>query len=139
MINTKNYFTLFAACFLLLFSSCTTVKISDAYLYASKLGRPNQKSENEVAFVFTTKKMVQLKSTLEVENKRNVSFKINAIFDESNKMLNVKNAIPKGTYRIVATSSDDTFELSENTVFLLSVDEKLVKVQTKLKEALNKK
>lgn len=139
MINTKNYFTLFAACFLLLFSSCTTVKISDAYLYASKLGRPNQKSENEVAFVFTTKKTVQLKNTLEVENKRNVSFKINAIFDEKNKMLNVKNAIPKGTYRIVATSSDDTFELSENTVFLLSVDEKTVKVQTKLKEALNKK
>ena len=139
MINTKNYFTLLVASFLLLLNSCTTVKISDAYLYASKSGRPNQKSENEVAFVFTTKKTVQLKNTLEVENKRNVSFKINAIFDEKNKMLNVKNAIPKGTYRIVATSSDDTFELSENTVFLLSVDEKTVKVQTKLKEALNKK
>ena len=139
MINTKNYFTLLAACFLLLLSSCTTVKISDAYLYASKSGRPNQKSENEVAFVFTTKKAVQLKNTLEVENKRNISFKINAIFDESNKMLNVKNAIPKGTYRIVATSSNDTFELSENTVFLLSVDDKLMEVKTKLKETLNKK
>ncbi len=139
MINTKNYFTLLAACFLLLLSSCTTVKISDAYLYASKSGRPNQKSENEVAFVFTTKKAVQLKNTLEVENKRNVSFKINAIFDENNKMLNVKNAIPKGTYRIVATSSNDTFELSENTVFLLSVDDKLMEVKTKLKETLNKK
>ena len=139
MINTKNYFTLLVASFLLLLNSCTPVKISDAFLYASKSGRPNQKSENEVAFVFSTKKTVQLKNTLEVENKRNVSFKINAIFDESNKMLNTKNAIPKGTYRIVATSSDDTFELSENTVFLLSVDDKLMEVKTKLKETLNKK
>ena len=139
MIRTKNYFITIAAYFLLLLSSCTTVKISDAYLYASKSGRPNQKSENEVSFVFTTKKTVQLKNTLEVENKRSVSFKINAIFDGNNKMLNVKNPIPKGTYRIVATSSDDTFELAENTVFLLSVDEKTVKVETKLKEDLNKK
>lgn len=119
--------------------SCTTVKMSEGTLQKVVAGRPNQPTEYEVEFVLDLPKTTQISNNLIPERTPEIPFAIKGIFDQNNKMYSVKRELPKGKYRVVASSEDKKFTPSDSAIFLLTIDKKTLKVATILKENKNKK
>jgi hypothetical protein len=133
-----KYYIYITAFFSILFGSCAPFRFTEGTIQKVTAGRPNQPTEYEMQFMLHVRKPI-LVSSLTSERNPDVPFKLVTAFDEGNKMFSLKKALPKGKYRIVATTEAKNFTPTNSEFFLLKIDDATIRIPTFIKETKNSK
>ncbi len=126
-------------CSVLSFGGCVNIKYYDQFIFVKKPGQPNLPIEKVLSFTLETKKSLTLQPEIGIEGIAGIFLKIESVMDEKNTLINFKNPLPKGKFRVTASTSDKTFKVAPGLTFILNANGKNVRLMPQLRAEMQMK